>query len=143
MFAIRLVCAHHFPMQNIAQKILDKYKGQLPTGRLLPVLSNQKTNTYLKEIGDVCGIKKNVTFHAEMVAARIKELRDQYGHTQEFLIDKVGLGINQYAMLERVPTLMSLRKICSFYDITLSEFFMPINLPPKTGKEVERMPEKK
>ncbi len=80
---------------------------------------------------------------AEMVAMRIKELRDQYGHTQEFLIDKVGLGINQYAMLERVPTLMSLRKICAFYDITLSEFFMPINLPPKTGKEVERMPEKK
>ena len=80
---------------------------------------------------------------AEMVALRIKELRDQYGHTQEFLIDKVGLGINRYAMLERVPTLMSLHKICTFYDITLSEFFMPINLPPKTGKEVERMPKKK
>ena len=80
---------------------------------------------------------------AEMVAMRIKELRDQYGHTQEFLIDKVGLGINQYAMLESVPTLMSLRKICAFYDITLAEFFGDMAYPPKTGKPVERMPKKK
>ena len=27
------------------------------------MLSNQKTNAYLKEIGDLCGIKKNITFH--------------------------------------------------------------------------------
>ena len=32
-------------------------------GRLLPVLSNQKLNSYLKEIADICGIKKNLTFH--------------------------------------------------------------------------------
>jgi len=30
---------------------------------LLPVISNQKTNAYLKEIGDLCGIDKNLTFH--------------------------------------------------------------------------------
>ncbi len=30
---------------------------------LLPVLSNQKTNAYLKEIGNICGIKKNLTTH--------------------------------------------------------------------------------
>lgn len=53
----------NIPLLDIAKKILDKYKGQLPAGRLLPILSNQKTNTYLKEIGDVCGIKKNITFH--------------------------------------------------------------------------------
>jgi site-specific recombinase XerD len=32
-------------------------------GPLLPVLSNQKMNAYLKEIADVCGISKNLTFH--------------------------------------------------------------------------------
>src|SRR5205085_5365545 len=32
-------------------------------GRLLPVLSNQKMNSYLKEIADACGINKNLTFH--------------------------------------------------------------------------------
>jgi integrase/recombinase XerD len=26
-------------------------------------LSNQKLNSYLKEIADLCGIKKNLTFH--------------------------------------------------------------------------------
>lgn len=30
---------------------------------MLPVLSNQKANSYLKEIADLCGIKKNIIFH--------------------------------------------------------------------------------
>ena len=29
----------------------------------MPSLSNQRLNSYLKEIADVCGIKKNLTFH--------------------------------------------------------------------------------
>jgi integrase len=32
-------------------------------GLLLPVLSNQKMNAYLKEIADLCDIKKHLTFH--------------------------------------------------------------------------------
>ena len=32
-------------------------------GKLFPVLTNQKTNSYLKEIADLCGIKKKLTFH--------------------------------------------------------------------------------
>ena len=28
-----------------------------------PVISNQKVNAYLKEIADICGIHKNLTFH--------------------------------------------------------------------------------
>ncbi len=27
------------------------------------MLTNQKLNSYLKEIADICGIKKNLTFH--------------------------------------------------------------------------------
>jgi site-specific recombinase XerD len=30
---------------------------------LFPIISNQKVNSYLKEIADLCGIKKNLTFH--------------------------------------------------------------------------------
>lgn len=33
------------------------------TDKVLPVLSNQKMNAYLKEIADLCGITKNLTFH--------------------------------------------------------------------------------
>ncbi|WP_298486200.1 site-specific integrase [uncultured Maribacter sp.] len=56
----------NIPVLPMAQAILDKYQ-ELPdilTGELLlPVLSNQKTNSYLKEIADACEISKNLTFH--------------------------------------------------------------------------------
>lgn len=29
----------------------------------MPILTNQKMNSYLKEIADVCGINKELTFH--------------------------------------------------------------------------------
>ncbi|MFI3321733.1 MAG: site-specific integrase, partial [Rikenellaceae bacterium] len=51
------------PLMAIPKMILEKYKGKLPEGKILPMISNQKTNSYLKEIADVCGIKKNLTFH--------------------------------------------------------------------------------
>ena len=51
------------PLLKVPLAILKKYEGQLPKGELLPVLSNQKLNSYLKEIGDLCGINKNITFH--------------------------------------------------------------------------------
>ena len=34
-----------------------------PNEGLLPISSNQKTNDYLKEIANACGIDKNLTFH--------------------------------------------------------------------------------
>jgi site-specific recombinase XerD len=50
------------PLLTQAQFILNKHiPGK--NGCLLPVLSNQKVNAYLKEIGDICGIEKNLTFH--------------------------------------------------------------------------------
>lgn len=50
------------PILPQAEEILNRYP--LDTrGRLLPVLSNQKMNAYLKEVGDICGVKKRLTFH--------------------------------------------------------------------------------
>ncbi len=51
------------PLMSIPEMILQKYDGQLEKDRILPIISNQKTNQYLKEIADVCGIEKNLTFH--------------------------------------------------------------------------------
>lgn len=51
------------PLLDIPKMILDKYKDKLPNGKILPVISNQKLNSYLKEIADLAGIKKNLTFH--------------------------------------------------------------------------------
>lgn len=53
----------NLPLLKIPLAILEKYEGKLNNGRVLPVLSNQKANSYLKEIADLCGIKKNITFH--------------------------------------------------------------------------------
>ena len=53
----------NIPLLEIPQMILDKYKGKTKDNRLLPVLSNQKINAYLKEIADLCGIKKRLSYH--------------------------------------------------------------------------------
>ena len=48
---------------DVPKQILEKYKD-IPNGNsLLPAISNQRLNSYLKEIADVCGIEKNLTFH--------------------------------------------------------------------------------
>jgi site-specific recombinase XerD len=54
------------PLLPMAMEIVDKYKNHpscVNENRLLPILSNQKMNAYLKEIADVCGINKELTFH--------------------------------------------------------------------------------
>lgn len=48
---------------DIPLKILKKYKGKQPDHRALPMPSNQKMNSYLKELADICGIRKNLTYH--------------------------------------------------------------------------------
>lgn len=54
------------PLLPIAKKILLIYEDNpycITKGKLLPVLSNQKYNSYLKELADICGINKNLTSH--------------------------------------------------------------------------------
>jgi len=51
------------PLLKPARKILNKYSDKLKGKRLLPVLSNQKMNAYLKEISILAGIEKNLTYH--------------------------------------------------------------------------------
>lgn len=58
--------ASKIPILPVTQMIIDKY-AQHPQcvneNRLLPILSNQKMNAYLKEIAGVCEIEKDLTFH--------------------------------------------------------------------------------
>lgn len=54
------------PVLSIPQRILRKYEDNaecIKKGVLLPVISNQRMNAYLKEIADVCGIAKRLTTH--------------------------------------------------------------------------------
>ena len=54
------------PLLAPAKAILNKFTNHPKvqgTDKLLPVPSNQKFNAYLKEIADLCGIKKKLTVH--------------------------------------------------------------------------------
>lgn len=54
------------PVLPIAQEIIQKYSDHpkcLNEDSVLPILTNQKMNAYLKEIGDLCDIPKEITFH--------------------------------------------------------------------------------
>ncbi len=56
----------NIPMLEPAIHIMNKYRSHplcQKNGTVLPVLTNQKMNAYLKEIADVCGIKKNLSTH--------------------------------------------------------------------------------
>jgi len=54
------------PLIDKAVNIIEKYSNNpycLLNGVVLPVISNQRMNAYLKEIQDLCGINKNLTTH--------------------------------------------------------------------------------
>ncbi len=54
------------PILPRAMEIINKYKHHpkcIADDKLLPVLSNQKMNAYLKEIATVCNIRQNLTTH--------------------------------------------------------------------------------
>ena len=56
----------NIPMLDIPMKILKKYENHpvcQKRGVVLPVPCNQKMNSYLKEIADLCGIEKHLSTH--------------------------------------------------------------------------------
>ncbi|VXC29589.1 Tyrosine recombinase XerD [Sphingobacterium multivorum] len=56
----------NIPLLPKALEIIERYRDYPPCvskDMVLPVLSNQKMNSYLKEIADLCEITKELTFH--------------------------------------------------------------------------------
>jgi site-specific recombinase XerD len=54
------------PLLPMAMEIVNKYENHplcVNQNKLLPILSNQRMNSYLKEIATLCGINKDLTFH--------------------------------------------------------------------------------
>lgn len=54
------------PLLPEATNLLKKYKNHpvaKANGTVFPVITNQRMNGYLKEIAEICGINKNLTFH--------------------------------------------------------------------------------
>lgn len=58
--------ASKIPILPITQMLIDKYSNHPQCAvqdKLMPILTNQKMNAYLKEIATVCKIDKELTFH--------------------------------------------------------------------------------
>ncbi len=54
------------PLLPVSAAIVSKYRDHPVTSnsrKLLPVISNQRMNAYLKEVADLCGLEKQITFH--------------------------------------------------------------------------------
>ncbi|MCF2447600.1 site-specific integrase [Dyadobacter sp. CY345] len=54
------------PLLQLPLEILDRYADHLhcqAQDKLLPVMTNQRMNSYLKQIADVCVIERDITFH--------------------------------------------------------------------------------
>ena len=51
------------PLLPQARKMVSLYIGKGESEYLFPTISNQKSNAYLKELADICHIRKRVTFH--------------------------------------------------------------------------------
>ncbi len=54
------------PLLPLAEEILNRYiKHPLidNSNHILPMITNQKMNVYLKELADICNIHKHITFH--------------------------------------------------------------------------------
>lgn len=54
------------PLLDVPKSIMDKYENHptvLSKGVVLPVMSNQKVNAYLKELADLAKIQKHLTSH--------------------------------------------------------------------------------
>ena len=54
---------YELPLLDIPLRILDKYRGIAPEGKLLPMYGNTTLNRALKRIASICGIEKRLVFH--------------------------------------------------------------------------------
>ena len=58
--------AVNVPLFQAALRIIESYANHpdcIKNNTVLPVISNQKVNAYLKELADICGIDKNISSH--------------------------------------------------------------------------------
>jgi len=69
--------ALYIPLNNYASTLLKKY-SELPTGKALPVISNQKMNDYLKDLGQLAELFNNVTIYRFSGGKRIEKTLQKY-----------------------------------------------------------------
>ena len=87
-------------LNDYALAILDKYRDQkFPNNKALPVLSNQRMNEYIKEMGEICGLNTPETVTYYIGNKRYDEIHPKWAllgtHTgrRTFICNALMLGI--------------------------------------------------
>ena len=87
-------------LNDYSRGIIDKYReSNFPKNMVLPVISNQKMNAYLKEMGKICGLDTPITITYYKGHERIDEVHPKYEllgtHTgrRTFICNALMLGI--------------------------------------------------
>ena len=114
------------PLLAIPCMILDKYKGKLPDGKLLPLSRKAAMNYNLKEIARLCGINRNLTFHlarhtfiSTVTVANgisLKTVADILGHTQLTCIRSFIVPTNDKVQGDMATLSGKLRKIEKLFN---------------------------
>lgn len=88
-------------LNDYSKKIIEKYRNyDLPNNAVLPVISNQKMNCYLKEMGKVCGLDTPITITYYKGHNRIDEVHPKYellgthAGRRTFICNALMLGIS-------------------------------------------------
>jgi integrase len=94
-------------LNDYSKSILDKYKDVEYSGNLaLPVISNQKMNDALKDLGKICGIDKPITITYYRGNERIEEVHPKYAllgtHAgrRTFVCNALMLGISPQIIMK-------------------------------------------
>ncbi len=114
----------NIPVLTPAKALLDKYGNNpecVEKGQLLPVISNQRVNAYLKEIADLCGITKKLTTHtARHICATVVMLANNVsmenvakilGHSNTKMTHRYAKVLDSSIMRDMKAVEKNLRKI--------------------------------
>lgn len=93
-------------LNGYSRAIIDRYRGGDYGGLAMPVISNQKMNDYLKELGALCGLDTPVTVTYYRGSERIDETRPKWAligtHTarRTFICNALALGISPLVVMK-------------------------------------------
>jgi site-specific recombinase XerD len=123
----------YVPLSAVAQDILSRYGGEQ-----LPVISNPKMNSYLKEIADICGITINLTVRVARKTFGMVMLNDMnldletvskmLGHTSTGITEKHYAEVLKKRIVKRLVT-----ENADFYESSLVQPAIAIKPAPMLG----------
>jgi len=124
----------HIPLLPMAKSLIERYKDHAVRkvkGMIFPVSSNQKMNSYLKEISDICGIHKQITFHIA---------RHTFATTVTMLkgvpIESVSkmLGHTNIRTTQHYAKILDIKVGADMAKLRANSHYEPINFTPKISR---------